>query len=265
MRLIVIAPRGKMGLLITRLAHADPRFELVAGIGPKGRAYIGRDLGVVAGLGEGIGVSISDDLASVIDGCDAIIDFSIRETSMQVLKLAVEHKKALVCGTTGFNAEERAAFAKAAEVIPVMLAANTSKLVNCMNKLLEICAKTLADEADIEIIEMHDRDKLDAPSGTSKEMGHLLAEAMGKEIGDLAVYGREGSGVRKPGSIGYHSVRAGSTPSSHIVIFGCAGERLEIAHHSYNWECFARGALSCALFLEGKKPGSYSVKDVLGM
>ena len=123
----------------------------------------------------------------------------------------------------------------------------------------------IEDEIDIEILEMHDQWKKDAPSGTSKEMGEIMAHALGKELSNIAVYGREGESPREPGTIGYHSLRAGNIPSSHTVFFGGMGERLEITHHSYNWECFARGACDCAAYLDGKAPGFYSIKDVLGL
>lgn len=147
----------------------------------------------------------------------------------------------------------------------MLYAANTSKLVNVMNKLLEIAVSVIGEEADIEILEMHDQWKKDAPSGTSKEMGEILAHALGRELSDIAVYGREGTAPREKGTIGYHSLRAGNIPSSHTVYFGCMGERLEITHHSYNWECFAKGACDCAAYLADKEPGFYTIQDVLGL
>lgn len=263
MKVIVVGPRGKMGKLITKIAAEKEELELVVGVGPKGRDYIGQDLGTVATIGYEIGVPVVDDLESVIDKCDVIIDFSTREMAMEVVKLATIHKKALVCGTTGFSEEEFSAFEEAAKEIPMLYAANTSKLVNVMNKLLEIAVKAVGEEVDIEILEMHDQCKKDAPSGTSKEMGEIMAHALGKELKDVAVYGREGEAPRVPGTIGYHSLRAGNIPSSHTVYLGGMGERLEITHHSYNWECFARGACDCALFLKDKGSGFYTIKDVL--
>ena len=250
MKVIVIGPRGKMGKLITQVAASRDDMELVGAIAPKGRDYIGKDLGTVAMTGFELGVPVTDDLESIIDSCDVIIDFSTKEMAMEVLDLAIAHKKALVCGSTGFSTEEMKRFEEA---------------VNIMNKLLELVTATLKDEIDIEILEMHDQWKKDAPSGTSKEMGEIMAHALGKELSDIAVYGREGESPREPGTIGYHSLRAGNIPSSHTVYFGGMGERLEITHHSYNWECFARGACDCAAYLEGKDPGFYSIKDVLGI
>lgn len=265
MKLIVIGPRGKMGRLITQVAAARDDMELVAGVAPAGRDYIGKDMGQVALVGYEIGAPVVDDLESVIDDCDVIIDFSTKENAMVVLDAAIRHKKGLVCGTTGFSEEEFRRFEEAAKEIPMLYAANTSKLVNVMNKVLELVTKTIGEEADIEIVEMHDQWKKDAPSGTSKEMGEIMAHAMGKEIADIAVYGREGVSPREKGTIGYHSLRAGNIPSSHSVYFGFMGERLEITHHSYNWECFARGACDCAAYLADKGPGFYTIKDVLNL
>ena len=263
LKVIVVGPRGKMGKLITQIAANRDDMELVAGVGPEGRNYIGGDLGTAAMVGRELGVPVVDNLESVIEQCDVIIDFSTKEMAMDVLDLALKYKKALVNGTTGFSAEEMQRFKDAAAVIPMLYAANTSKLVNIMNKLLELVASTVGNELDIEILEMHDQWKKDAPSGTSKEMGETMAHALGKELSEIKVHGREGVSPRVPGTIGYHSLRAGNIPSSHTVFFGGMGERLEITHHSYNWECFARGAVDCAAFLEEKEPGFYTIKDVL--
>ncbi|MDO4312848.1 MAG: 4-hydroxy-tetrahydrodipicolinate reductase [Eubacteriales bacterium] len=263
MKVIVIGPKGKMGRLITQIAASREDMELVAGVAPKGRDYIGTDLGAAALVGRDLGVPVVDDLESVIEDCDVIIDFSTKENAMAVLDLAVTYKKGLVCGTTGFSPEEFNRFKEASTEIPMLYAANTSKLVNVMNRLLELVASAVGDEADIEILEMHDQWKKDAPSGTSKEMGEIMAHAMGKELKDIAVYGREGECPREKGTIGYHSLRAGNIPSSHSVYFGFMGERLEITHHSYNWECFARGACDCAAYLADKGPGFYTIQDVL--
>lgn len=265
MKVIVIGPNGKMGKLITQTAASREDMQLVAGVAPAGRDYIGSDLGTAAMVGRELGVPVVDDLESVIEGCDVIIDFSTREMGMTVLGLAVAHKKALVCGTTGFSPEEMQRFRDAAAHIPMLYAANTSKLVNVMNKLLELVVSAAGGDLDIEILEMHDQWKKDAPSGTSKEMGEIMAEALGHKLSDIAVYGREGDSPRTPGTIGYHSLRAGNIPSSHTVFFGGMGERLEITHHSYNWECFARGACDCAAYLAGREPGYYTIKNVLNL
>ena len=188
MKVIVTAPRGKMGKLITQVAASRDDMELVAGIGPKGRDYIGTDLGTVAMVGKELHVPVVDDLESVIDKCDVIIDFSTKEMAMEVLDLAIRHKKGLVCGSTGFSDEEMKRFEDAASSIPMLYAANTSKLVNVMNKVLEFITKTVGEELDIEILEMHDQWKKDAPSGTSSELAAAICPN---------IYGSSTIGVKK--------------------------------------------------------------------
>jgi len=265
MNIIVMAPKGKMGRLITKIANDMEEVKIVAAIGPKGRDYIGLDAGTVAGIGALTGALVYDDLETVIDKADVILDYTNPKLSMDVFEKALKHKKAVVCGTTGFSEKEMDRIKEISKEIPLVFAANTSMVVNLMYKLLKITAETLGELSDIEIIEMHDRNKKDAPSGTSKEMGEIIAETMGKKLKEVAVFGREGEGVRKPGTIGYHSLRAGDISSSHTVMFGLMGERLEITHHAHNWECFANGACMAAVYVFGKTPGFYTVKDVLGL
>ena len=242
MKLIITAPRGKMGKLNTLIAADRPDIEIVGAIGPKGRDYIGEDLGKVASIGRDLGVRVYDDIEKIIDQCDCVLDFSTIELGMEILEACKNHGKALVCGTTGFSPEQRNAFSDAGKVIPVMLAANTSKMVNVMSKLLEQAASALGETCDIEILDMHDRNKLDAPSGTAKEMAETLKKAGAKEVT-------------------FHSMRGGDTPSNHIVYFFANGERLEIAHHSINWKCFASGAVDACEWIVGQPIGSYVISD----
>lgn len=265
MKIIVIGPRGKMGNLVVKSCYNNKDIELVAAVAPKGRDYIGQDVGIVSNLGKNIGCKVVDDLNSVVDKCDCIIDFSDAETSMGVLEAALQHKKSVVCGTTGFSEEQINRIQEISKEIPVVLAGNTSMVVNLMYKLVELAAKTIGDMSDIEIIEMHDRNKTDAPSGTSLEIGEVLAEIFNRELNELAQFGRYGDGPREDGKIAYHSLRAGDISSSHTVMFGLMGERLEITHHAHNWECFANGGCEAALFLKDKKPGLYTMKEVLSL
>ncbi len=261
-KIVVVAPRGKMGKLIIKSA-VEKKFPIAGALGRPGADYIGMDAGEAAQLGVRTGAIVSDSIEKIIDDCDVIIDFSTVELSMEVLDAAVKHNKALVCGTTGFSKEQVEKIHKAATKIPLLYAANTSKAVNLMNKILALVAKTLGEEAQIDIIEMHDKLKLDAPSGTSKEMAHHMAEAMGLDFDESAKYGRAGRGIRGENEITFHSIRSGDISSSHKVIFGLQGERLEISHHAHNWECFANGAVDCAEFLYGKSAGLYRVEDVI--
>jgi 4-hydroxy-tetrahydrodipicolinate reductase len=263
MNIIVVGPGGKMGSIITKTVVQRNDMKVIAGLAPMGRDYLGKDIGIIAGLGKEIGAPVVGSLEDVIDRCDIIIDYTVPEASMEVMETALKHGKAVVCGTTGFTDEEKKRIFEISKGIPLLFAANSSRIVNLMYELLETVVKRVGIDSDIEIIEMHDRNKKDAPSGTSREMGEIMAKAMDKELNDLAVYGREGKGKRKQGTIGYHSLRAGDISSSHTVIFGFQGERLEITHHTHNWQCFATGACEGAAFLYGKEPGLYSVKDVI--
>lgn len=263
MKVIITAPRGKMGRLITKAAFYRQGIEIVAGIAPPGSDYCGTDIGVVAGLGVTVGAPVVDDLVQIIENCDIIIDFSTVEVSMTVLELAVHYGKAVVCGTTGFTTKQWDQMRQAATCIPFLYAANTSRAANLMYEIVELVAKKLGGEADVEIIEMHDRDKKDAPSGTSRWMGQAVAKGLGRDLDEISTFGRNGSGARVPGSICYHSVRAGDISSSHTVLFGFQGERLEITHHAHSFACFAEGACACAAFLEGKAAGWYTVQDVI--
>lgn len=264
MKIIVVGCRGQMGQPISRFVSEREGLELVGGVGAPGRDCIGDDLGQVIGLGRTLGIEVVDDIEAIIDCCDGIIDVSPAASCMQTLAAAVKHKKALVCASTGFTPEQFAEFDRASETIPLINRCNTSKMVNVMLKLVEIAARALADETDVEIIEQHDNLKLDAPSGTAAIIANMIAEIKGQNPDDVIEYGRHGS-PRKPDGIGIHSLRAGDITSDHKVYFGGFGERLEITHYAYNDDCFARGAVDCAAFLDGKPAGSYSIKDVFDL
>ena len=246
-KILVTAPRGHMDSLIIREAVRSSDIEVAGAVGPCGREYIGKDAGEVCGIGP-IGVPVSDDIEKVIENCDVVVDYSQVEFSMQVLEACIRHRKPLICGTTGFSDSQCAEFEKAAEVIPVMKAANTSYMVQLMQNLLAEAAAKLAGKCRIEIIDMHDENKLDAPSGTAIEMAETMSKASERSKDEIA----------------FHSVRAGDIPSSHTVIFGAAGERMEITHHAYNWECYARGACDAVKFIADRPAGFYTMADVVG-
>ncbi len=263
MKLIVIGPRGGMGQLILDEACKFNELEIVGAIAPKGRDYVGQDIGLVAKTGSLLNVNVSDDLESIIDKCDVVIDFSTVENSLEVLALCLKYNKKLVNGVTGYTKQQMQLFKDASEKIPFIYAANTSKMVHLMHKVLEFLTENLKDTSDIEIIEMHSSTKLDAPSGTSLEIGHLIADKMGEDFDKIVKFGRRER--RRKNEITYHSLRIGNVPSSHSVIFGSQDERLEITHHSYSFRVFARGACECALFLNEKPAGWYNVKEALGV
>ena len=252
-----------MGSHVVKSCYNNKDIELIAALAPKERDYTGQDVGIVSNLGKSIGCKVVDNLNSVIDKCDCIIDFTDAETSMCVFEAALKNKKSVVCGTTGFSEDQLNRIEEISKEIPVVLASNTSMVVNLMYKLIEITAKTIGNMSDIEIIEMHDRYKTDAPSGTALEIGEILAHTFNKELKELAQFGRYGNSPREKDKITYHSLRAGDISSSHTVMFGLMGERLEITHHAHNWQCFANGGCKAALFLKDKKPGLYTMKEVI--
>ena len=246
---LITAPRGSMGSLIVREAHAREGIEIVGALGAPGRDYIGRDAGIAAGVGTETGAAVYDDIEKIIDECDLVIDFSTVELSMEVLRSCIRHGKALICGTTGFTDEQTAEILSAGKYIPVMKASNTSYVVNVMKELLGEAAAKLGEKCTIEIIDMHSETKKDAPSGTAIEFAEEMAEkSPDKSYDDIA----------------FHSVRAGNTPSTHRVVFGCMGEKMEISHDAYDWQCYASGACDAALFMEGRAPGIYTMEDVIG-
>ncbi|WP_159721957.1 4-hydroxy-tetrahydrodipicolinate reductase [Enterococcus sp. CSURQ0835] len=262
MKVIIIGPHGNMGQWITRIANERKDFEIVGAVGPKGRDYIGQDLGQVARVGQDLKILVTDELEKVIMQGDVIIDFSTREMSLDVLRLAVAYQVPLVCGTTGFSSEEKARFTKAGEKIPVLLAANTSRFVYILRQLVAEATEQIGKQSDIEIVEMHDRWKKDAPSGTAEELGEVIAGKLGTDLAELAVYDRHQQTQRHEHEIGYHSLRLGNASSSHSVYFGGIGERLELTHHSYDFSSFAKGACDCAAFLVKQSVSNYTVEDV---
>ena len=266
MKLIIVAPRGKMASLIVADAAGREDIEIVAGIGPKGRDYIGKDIGEVAMIGRKAGAPVVDDLESVIDGADVVCDFSTVETGMEVLDSCLRHKKALVVGTTGFDAGQRARLEAASKEIPLMIAANTDRMVNVMRKLLMEAAAQLYDETDIEMVDMHDNTKLDSPSGTARELVESMGEAVGRDLVSDAVYGRPlGRHPREKGKVTFHAIRGGDTPSSHTVYFFGDGERLEITHHCLNWKGCAKGAVNACIWMADKPAGLYGIRDSMGL
>lgn len=247
-KIVVTAPRGHMDGLIIEAAARRSEIQIVGGVGTPGRDYIGMDIGIAAGLGRQLGATVYDDIEKIIDECDLVVDFSVVELSMKVMRACVAHGKALICGTTGFSDDETAALLAAGDEIPMMKAANTSYVVNVMRKLLGEAAAKLGNRCRIEIIDMHSETKLDAPSGTAIELAEEMAEhAPDKTYDDIV----------------FHSVRAGNTPSTHRVIFGCMGEMMEISHDAYDWSCYAEGACDAVEFMAGKAPGLYTMEDVI--
>ena len=225
---------------------------------------IGHDAGAFAG--QTTGVLITADIAQGLKNCHVLIDFTRPEGTMAHLAVCRANGVAMVIGTTGFTDSQKAEIAEAAKHIPIMMAPNMSVGVNVTLKLLEMAAKALATGYDIEIIEAHHRHKVDAPSGTALKMGEVIAEALGRDLKDCAVYAREGlTGERDPSSIGFATIRGGDIVGDHTVLFAGTGERIEITHKSSSRSTYAQGSLRAARFLAGQKSGLFDMFDVLGL
>jgi 4-hydroxy-tetrahydrodipicolinate reductase len=263
-RIAVVGAAGRMGkTLIEAIGQADAR--LTAAVDRPDSSLIGADAGELAALGK-LGVPLSADLAAVLDQFDVLIDFTHPSVTLRNLALCRQAGKAMVIGTTGFSLEEKQLLAEAGKEIPIVFAANFSVGVNLCLKLLDTAARVLGDEVDIEIIEAHHRHKLDAPSGTALRMGEVVAQALGRDLAQVAVYGREGqTGARERQTIGFATVRAGDVVGDHTVLFAGDGERVEITHKASSRMTFAKGAVRAALWLDGRKAGLYDMQDVLDL
>ncbi len=264
-RVGITGAAGRMGRTLIEAVGQTPGLEVTAALEHPGSSLLGADAGELAGLGK-IGVTVSGDLAAVIDGIDVLIDFTVPAATLSNLALCAAAGKAVVIGTTGFSASEDEEIKCAAATVPVCKASNFSTGVNVCFKLLDMAARVLGDEVDIEIVEAHHRHKIDAPSGTALSMGGVVANALGRDLREVAVYGREGqTGARKRETIGFATVRAGDIVGDHTVIFAADGERVEITHKASSRMSFARGAVRAAGWLAGREPALYDMQDVLGL
>lgn len=264
-KVIVTGATGRMGSRITALAKDYHDLKLIGAIERKGHDAIGKDIGTIVGIGE-TNVKLTDKLEDIIDNCDVIIDFTSINATHQHIKLASERKKTMVIGTTGFSKEELEPIKEISKNIPIVLAPNMSVGVNLILKILQDIARVLGDDYDIEIVEAHHRLKKDAPSGTAMKMAQVIAEAVNRDLDDVAVYARKGLiGERTKKEIGIQTVRAGDIVGEHTVLFGGLGERIEITHKASSRDTFARGALRAALWIANRKPGLYDMQDVLGL
>jgi len=226
--------------------------------------FLGKDAGEL--VGSPCGVKITADLPAALAGAHALVDFTRPEGTLRHLEVCAELGVNMVIGTTGMSAEQKARVADAANRIAVVMAPNMSIGVNVVLKLLDTAARVLAQGYDIEIIEAHHRHKVDAPSGTALRMGEVIAAALGRDLAQVAVYGREGvTGERAPSTIGFATVRGGDIVGDHTALFAGIGERIEITHKASSRATFAFGALRAARFLAGKSHGLYDMRDVLGI
>ncbi|MGZ5010454.1 MAG: 4-hydroxy-tetrahydrodipicolinate reductase [Methylobacter sp.] len=265
MRIAVVGASGRMGLCLIKAAALAKNAELTVAASRPESLAIGRDAGELAGISE-VGVKVVDDLASVVDQFDVLIDFTRPDASMDFIEICREAGKKLVIGTTGYSDAQKALIAEAAKDVAIVMAPNMSVGVNLSLKLLEMTAKVMGDYTDIEVIEAHHRHKVDAPSGTALRMGEVIADTLGRDLKDCAIYGREGNtGERDRKTIGFSTIRAGDIVGEHTVMFADDGERVEITHKATSRMTFANGAVRAAVWLADKDSGLYDMQDVLGL
>ena len=264
-RIAITGAAGRMGkTLIEAVANAEG-CELGAAIERPDSSLVGADAGELAGLGKN-GVTVVGDINAVTDAFDVLIDFSIPAATLANIEACKAAGKKIVIGTTGFTPEEQSQIDAAAEVIGVCKASNFSTGVNLCFKLLDVAARVLGDDVDIEIYEAHHRHKIDAPSGTALSMGEVVANAVDRDLREVAVFGREGqTGARDPKTIGFATVRAGDIVGDHTVMFAAEGERVEITHKASSRMSFARGAVRAANWLAAKSSGFFDMQDVLDL
>ena len=255
---------GRMGQMLIEAVRAADDCVLSGALDIAASPAIGLDAGAFAG--QSTGVLISADIAQGLKNCRVLIDFTRHEGTMAHLAVCRANGVAMVIGTTGFTDSQKAEISEAAKHIPIMMAPNMSVGVNVTFKLLEMAAKALATGYDIEIIEAHHRHKVDAPSGTALKMGEVIANALGRDLKDCAVYAREGvTGERDPSSIGFATIRGGDIVGDHTVLFAGTGERIEVTHKSSSRATYAQGSLRAVRFLANQKTGLFDMFDVLSL
>ncbi|MFH0940136.1 MAG: 4-hydroxy-tetrahydrodipicolinate reductase [Planctomycetota bacterium] len=258
---------GRMGLRLLALSQEDSELKLVCALEQSGHPWIGKDVGVVGGLGKELGTLVEHDLRPDC-GIEVIIDFTSHAASAHHVETAAELGIPIVIGTTGLADEEKQRVAKAAKLVPVIHAPNFSVGVNVLFKVAEMISRTLGDGYDVEIVESHHNQKMDAPSGTALGLAEAIAKGLDRNLKDVAIYGRHGlTGKRKPKEIGIHAIRMGDVIGEHTAYFAIGGERIELTHRASSRDTFARGALRTAKWLvrNAKCPGLYTMAQTLGL
>jgi 4-hydroxy-tetrahydrodipicolinate reductase len=263
-RIGIVGASGRMGRMLIEATLNDERMALGALFDLPGCPFIGKTAGDLSGIP--CEVVLGDDVAAGLSKVDCLIDFTRPQGTLAHLELCRRAGVAMVIGTTGFADEGKAAIAAAARDIPIVFAANMTVGVNLVFKLLDTAARILDQGYDIEVVEAHHRLKVDAPSGTALRMGEIVASALGRDLAECAVYGREGvTGERDPSTIGFATVRGGDIVGDHTVMFCGLGERVEITHKAGSRMPYALGSLRAARFLAGRKNGLFDMQDVLGL
>lgn len=264
-RIAVTGAAGRMGKMLIEAIGVADEVELTAAIERPDSSLIGADSGELAGLGKN-GIAVVGGLKEVLNDFDVLIDFTAPQATLANAAICARNSKKMVVGTTGFTAEQKTELLGRQHDMALCMAANFSTGVNVCLKLLDMAARAMADDVDIEIYEAHHRHKVDAPSGTALAMGETVAKAVNRKLDEVAVYGRQGqTGARNRETIGFATVRGGDVVGDHTVMFMAEGERVEISHKASSRMSFARGAVRAAGWLNGQAPGFYDMQDVLGL
>ena len=263
-KVVIAGTSGRMGHALLEGVLADANLQLHAALDRADSPQIGQDAG--AHLGKNTGVKITSDIVAALKNADVLVDFTRPEASLAYLEACKQVGVKHVIGTTGFTVEQKAKIAAAAKEIAVVFAPNMSVGVTLLLDLVEQAAKVLNDGYDIEVVEMHHRYKVDAPSGTALRLGEAAAQGLGQDLNDCAIYAREGvTGEREAGKIGFATLRGGDVVGDHTVVFAGIGERVEITHKASSRATFALGALRAARFLQSKSTGLFDMRDVLNL
>jgi 4-hydroxy-tetrahydrodipicolinate reductase len=256
---------GRMGRMLVAEVHATAGLALAGGSEAPGSAFLGRDIGELAGIGP-VGLAATADAAALVGAGDVLIDFTTPAAAVAHAQLCASQAKALVLGTTGLGADQERALREAAGRAAIVWAPNMSPAVTLLQGLVAEAARRLGADYDIEVLEMHHRHKVDAPSGTALALGRAAAEGRGIDLASHSQRVRDGhTGPRRAGDIGFATLRGGDVVGDHTVIFAGEGERLELTHRAQSRRLFARGAIRAVLWVAGQKPGLYGMRDVLGL
>jgi len=260
----VVGCAGRMGQMLLKMLINAAGIVVVGGTERRGSIALGQDIGALAGT-DPLGISVTDDPSLLFETSDVVVDFTNPAATVQHAQMAARTGCALVIGTTGFDTDQLNSLYRAAQRAPIVLAANMSLGINLLQQVVEEVARILDPDWDIEIVEMHHRGKIDAPSGTALALGEAAARGRGQNLRRISRRSRDGQvGPRVKGEIGFAALRGGDVVGDHTVIFAADGERVEITHRASSREIFARGAVKSVLWAAGKKPGLYSMRDVLG-
>lgn len=265
MKLAIAGAAGRMGRVLTRIVNETPGAEVAGGLEPTGSPHVGADMGELAGIGR-LDVAITDDPIALLTRVDGIIDFTVPQATLALAELAAQARIVHVIGTTGIDEQGEAKIRAAARHARIVKSGNMSLGVNLLAVMVKKVAAALGEDFDIEVLEMHHRHKIDAPSGTALLLGQAAADGRGIDLKARSVRSRDGhTGARPVGDIGFATLRGGSVVGEHTVMFAGPAERIELTHKAESRDIFARGAVRAALWGFDRKPGLYSMTDVLGL